>query len=249
MNTRLEQVIKSGVARLDNIAAALARARNEALRPSDLTALREEIGGRMSANIERLEALEEHSRAAGRVIAQSMPSVALLQGAYGFRERESGRMLRHAIGDDGRSLITPMCQPLLSLECAGPVAEIQFTGTGIAVGESGVLVTNRHVALPWDEDAGAGMLAAQDLEPVMIMFLAHFPGKAEDVPVEPLVASEHADLAILSLEDKAEAPPGLRLADAPPAAGDEVIVMGYPTGLRSMLAQSGEAFIDELQKT
>jgi hypothetical protein len=25
--------------------------------------------------------------------------------------------------------------------------------------------------------------------------------------------------------------------------------MGYPTGLRSMLAQSGEAFIEELQKT
>ncbi len=41
---------------------------------------------------------------------------------------------------------------------------------------------------------------------------------------------------------------GLRLADAPPAPGDEVIVMGYPTGLRSLLAQSGEAFIEELQK-
>ena len=42
--------------------------------------------------------------------------------------------------------------------------------------------------------------------------------------------------------------PGLRLADEPPAPGDEIIVMGYPTGLRSMLAQSGEAFIEELQK-
>jgi serine protease Do len=31
--------------------------------------------------------------------------------------------------------------------------------------------------------------------------------------------------------------------------GDEVIVMGYPTGLRSMLAQPGAAFIEELQKT
>jgi serine protease Do len=41
----------------------------------------------------------------------------------------------------------------------------------------------------------------------------------------------------------------LDLAEAAPAAGDEVIVMGYPTGLRSMLAQSGEAFIDELQKS
>jgi S1-C subfamily serine protease len=249
LNTRLEQVIESGAARLDNIAAALARARNEALRPSDLTALREEIGGRMSANIERLEALEKRSRAAGRVIAQSMSSVAFLQGAYGFRERSSGRMLRHVVGDDGRPLITPMGQPLLSLEGEGPVAEIQFTGTGVAVGKSGVLVTNRHVAFPWERDAGAGVLAAQDLEPVMIKFIAYFPGKAEAVPVEPAVASESADLAILTREDKASAAPGLRLADASPVAGDGVIVMGYPTGLRSMLAQSGEAFIDELQKT
>ena len=42
---------------------------------------------------------------------------------------------------------------------------------------------------------------------------------------------------------------GLRLAEKQPASGDEVIVMGYPTGLRSMLAQSGADFIRELQET
>ncbi len=249
LNTRLQQSIESGAARLDSVAAALARAREEALSPSDLTALREELGQRLSSSVERVEALEQRSRASGRVIAESMSSVGFLQGAYGFRERSTGRMLRHVVNDDGRPLISPRGQPLLSLEGDGPVTELQFTGTGFVVGESGVLVTNRHVALPWENDASAESLTAQDLEPVMIKFIVYLPGKATAVPVELLLASESADLAVLIREDESEVIPSLSLAAARSAAGDEVIVMGYPTGLRSMLAQSGEAFIEELQKT
>ena len=77
------------------------------------------------------------------------------------------------------------------------------------------------------------------------------PGKVAAGAVELVRASGDADLAVLRRKDAAGAEPmsGLRLADKPPVPGDEVIVMGYPTGLRSMLAQSGEDFIEELQKT
>ena len=104
LNTRLQQSIENGAARLDNVAAALARARNEALRRSDLTVLRQELGQRLSTNVERVEALEQRSLASGRVIPESMSSVAFLQGAYGFRERSTGRMLRHVVNNDGRPL-------------------------------------------------------------------------------------------------------------------------------------------------
>jgi S1-C subfamily serine protease len=137
----------------------------------------------------------------------------------------------------------------LSLEGDGPVAERQFTGTGFAVGDGGVLVTNRHVALPWENDSNVEALAGQDLEPVMIKFVVYLPGKPSAGQVELLRASEDADLAVLLRKDEAERPPSLSLAGAPPEPGDEVIVMGYPTGLRSMLAQSGDAFIAEIQKT
>jgi S1-C subfamily serine protease len=249
LNLRLEQIIESGAARLDSVAAAVTRAREEALRPDDLAALREEVGQRLSSSAERLEALEQRSGAIGRVIAASMPSVAFLQGAYGFRQRSTGRMLRHVIGVNGLPVVLPDGQPLLSPEGDGPVAEVQFTGTGIFVGESGALVTNRHVGLPWESDASAEAFAAGDIEPVMIKFISYLPGKAQPVPVALLLASESADLAVLIREDTRETIPSLRLADARPAAGDEVIVMGYPTGLRSMLAQSGAAFIEELQRT
>ncbi len=249
LNIRLEQIIESGAARLDSVAAALAQTREEALHPSDLTTLREEVGQRLSSSAERLEALEQRSGAIGRVIAASMPSVAFLQGAYGFRQLSTGRMLRHVVGVDGLPVILPGGQPLISPEGDGPVAEVQFIGTGLFVGKSGALITNRHVGMPWESDASAEAFAAGDLEPVMMKFISYLPGQAEAVPVALLLASESADLAVLIREDTREAVPSLRLADARPAAGDEVIVMGYPTGLRSMLALSGEAFIEELQKT
>ena len=158
-------------------------------------------------------------------------------------------MLRHVVDDDGRPLNSPVSRPLLSLEGDGPVAERKFIGTGFAVGDGRTLVTNRHVALPWEGDSDIEALARQDLEPVMIKFIIYLPGKKAATAVELLRASEDADLAILRRLDETEPVLGLRLADAPSVPGDEVIVMGYPTGLRSMLAQSGDAFIEELEIT
>ncbi len=155
LNALLQQRIESGAARLDSFAAAIAHAGEQALRPSDLEALRQELGRRLTSDAERLAALEQRSGASARVIAESMSSVVFLQGAYGFRERSSNRMLRHVVDDEGRPLISPLGQPQLSLEDSGPVAERQFTGTGFAVGDGSALITNRHVALPWENDASA----------------------------------------------------------------------------------------------
>jgi len=249
LNVLLQQQIERGATQLESFAGALTRAKEEALTPNDLKALRQELGHRLSSNAERLADLERRSQASARVIAESMSSVLFLQGAYGFRERSSGRMLRHVVDDDDRPLISPLGQPLLSLDGDGPVAERQFTGTGFAVGDGSALVTNRHVALPWENDANVEALAGQGLEPAMLKFIVYVPGKKAAGTVELVRASEDADLAVLRRKDVAEPMAGLKLADAPPAPGDEVIVMGYPTGLRSMLAQSGEAFIEELQKT
>jgi len=249
LNALLQQQIERSSARLDSFAAAIARAGDQALRPSDLEALRQELGQRLTSEAERLSALERRSGASARVIAESMSSVIFLQGAYGFRERSSQRMLRHVVDGDGDPMISPFGQPLLSVEGDGPVAERQFTGTGFAVEDGSTLITNRHVVLPWESDASTEAITGQDLEPVMIKFIAYRPGEAAPVPVELLKASDDADLAILRSTDPSASFRGLTLADTVPAAGDEVIVMGYPTGLRSMLAQSGESFIEQLQKT
>ena len=247
LNTLLKLQFESDISRLDSVAGALARADEDALTPNDLKALRQEIGHRLSSNAERLAALEQRSQASARVIANSMPSVVFLQGAYGFRDQSSGRMLRHVLDIAGQPILLDGGQPFLSLEGDGPVADRQYTGTAFSVGDGGVLITNRHVALPWEDDAIFAKLANRNLEPVMTKLIVYLPGKAAAVSVELVRASEDADLAVLRLVDVAEPIAGLRLSAGLPAAGDEVIVMGYPTGLRAMLAQSGDDFIAELQ--
>ncbi|MBE9476324.1 MAG: trypsin-like peptidase domain-containing protein [Proteobacteria bacterium] len=248
LNSRLQQGIDRAATQLDSVATAVINAQKEALRPSDLAALRDNLEQRVISNAIRLEELEQRSTASGRVIAAANASVAFLQGIYGFRERSGKRMLRQVVSSNGVPLFSPRGQPLLSLDGNGPLVELQFTGTAFVIGEDGVLITNRHVALPWERNAGTAVLAVEGVEAVMIKFIAYLPGEAGAVPVSLFLASDTADLAILRYEGGSEKITGLNIAQALPVSGDEVIVMGYPTGLRSMLAQSGAEFIAELQK-
>jgi len=66
------------------------------------------------------------------------------------------QMKRHLVDDGGLPLIAPIGKPLLAPGGAGPVAEVHLPGTGFFVGESGALITNRHLALPWEANSGAG---------------------------------------------------------------------------------------------
>lgn len=244
-NARLAEALQSSEARVEQIAAALARARREALQAGDLQALREELAARLGTQQGRLAALEKRSGAIARVISGSVASVAFVQGAFGYRDKQSGRVLRRVVGPAGEPLITPFGQPVLSLEGDGPPVEIQYTSTGFAIAGTPVLVTNRHVAYPW-EDAPSAL--GGKLEPVMTRFQAYFPQRPEPLAVELLKASDTADLALLRVLDPSGMKGiGLHLSETPPKQGDDIIVLGYPTGLRSLLAQSGEAFIEKLQ--
>lgn len=242
LNQRLQQDLRAADLQLETVAADLVDARADALTPAELNALQR----RLEANVSRLENLEERSGFGARVVAAARPAVAFLQGTYGFRDRDSGRMLRHASGPDGMPLLTPRGRPLLTLEGDGPQVEMQFTGTGFFAGEAGLMVTNRHVALPWEESTAASEFGG-GLQAVMLKFVSYLPGEVLPVPVVLVAASETSDLAVLRRQDGGAVPVGLQSAKSLPSQGDEVIVMGYPAGLRSMIAQTGQAFITALQ--
>jgi len=248
INRLLLQQIETGMTQLEGFSRLVAKVRKEALTPADLGRLREELSGRMTTATKRLSELEHRSTAIARVIAKSRSSILFLQGAYAFRENATGRMLRHAVGEDGKLLVLPNRVPLLSLKGKGPVAERQFTGTGFALGDNGILVTSRHVGQPWLHDVNVKALAGQGLEPVLIKFIAYFPDTAEAGDVALIRASKVADLAILRFKKPLQDTKGLQLAEKPLKPGEEVIVIGYPTGIRSMLAQAGSGFINKLQQ-
>lgn len=248
--SRLMLRMEDGAARLESFAAALNRAREETLKPVDLRELKEDLSKRLTFADQRLEFLEKRSQASKDVIARSFNAVAFLQGAYGFRHEANGRMLRHVVDPtNGQKLFSPMGQPMLTLEGDGPVAERQFTGTGFKVLDRRLIATNRHVALPWENDAASESLRGQGLLPVMVRFVGYFPNVPTALPLELAIASESADLALLTFttDDHSDLPAGLRLFSTVPRAGTEVIVMGYPTGLKSLLAQTGTPFIEKLE--
>ncbi|WP_419909052.1 S1 family peptidase [Hoeflea sp.] len=249
INTLQNTQIESGVAELENFSSTLARSQEEALRPEDLEALSQDLRGQLATTRERVTDIERRSEASAKVVAASMPSVLFLQGAWGFREKDGERMLRIVVDANGKPIPMPSGLPSLSLDGTGPVAERQFTGTGFVIGDNGLIVTNKHVGAPWDYDANIKMMLAQGLVPVMTRFIAYIPGLPDSVPVELVRASETADIALLRQTDDVFQTRGLRLAGAPPAPGDEIILMGFPTGLRSMLAQAGEGFISQLRET
>ncbi len=244
---QLQQQAASSAHRLEDFARSLTRTNQEALRPSDLNRLRQELSHSLSDASQRLELLEQRSEASIRIIAEATRSIVFLQGAYGFRDIESKRMLRYQVDEEGSPLITLRGQPLLTLEGEGEVAESRFTGTAFVVSKSGALLTNRHVALPWEDDTSLEAMNAAGMEPVLTKFVGYLPGLEAAFPVELLKASENVDLAVLLCSDVINDLPLLNLGTRRPAPGDEVIVMGYPTGLRSMLAQTGDDFLAELQ--
>lgn len=245
-DSRLREAVESGNLQVDTLAAALSETRSEAIRPGDLNALSAELRARLDVNAERLETLEEQRGAGTRIVGRATPAIAFLQGGYGLRDAATGRMLRQVTGPDGLPLMLPTGQPVLSLDGTGPVAEVQISGTGFLLAGTHAMVTNRHVARPWETRAGA-QGAAGPLEPVMIRLIAYFPGLAEPIEVTELKIGAEADVALLAPRSGDWPVAGLPLADAAPVPGEQIIVMGYPTGLMSLLAQSGAAFVEQLQ--
>ena len=248
LNLIQEIQLQGSAEKIDSFAQALSLSQQNSLSPADLDQLREDLALGLNDNASRLTSLERKSAAAQDVIRASGSSVVFLQGGYGFRDRESGKMLRHALGADGKPITGPGERPLLSLDGDGQPAERNYTGTAFAIADGSILVTNRHVAVPWKNKIRASSTDPSGLEPVMIKFIAYSPGHAEAWPVEVLEVSADADLALLRVSSGGPKLAPLKIAHMQPSNGELVIVMGYPTGLRSIVARAGGEFISHIQE-
>ena len=212
--------------------------------------LEERLAGeraRFAETSERLAALEARADASRRVIANATKSVVFLQGAYRFLDSESRKPLRLlGLDPDGKPLLNAAGEPFVSPEGKGPIVESFFTGTAFVASDDGLLLTNRHVAVPWEADEAAQTLTAQGLIPVVHRFVGYLAGVKEPFAVELGLASEDADIAVLRGSAVTGRVSALTLSNTPPRPGDEVIVLGYPAGMRALLARAGATFVEEL---
>ncbi len=63
-----------------------------------------------------------------------------------------------------------------------------------------------------------------------------------------LVASDAADVAVLKVEGLPSHHPALAFSTAIPQPGDEVVVLGYPLGVRALVVRTDQAFLEGLAR-
>jgi S1-C subfamily serine protease len=195
---------------------------------------------------ERLTALEARSQAGERIVRDASRSVVLVMGSYGFSVAD-GRLLRLVVGPGGIPLRDAAGNPRLSVEGDGPPLESQFTGTAFVATTDGLLLTNRHVALPWEFNPAARSAVEHGLVPVMHRLVGYLPGVSESFDIELVTASDDADLAVLRCSGVTDHVQPLILSDRESTPGETVFLLGYPTGIRALLARSDPSFVDSLR--
>jgi S1-C subfamily serine protease len=240
---RLERRIGAEEERSARVTEALSNLASMAAEDPELRALVVELQQALTG---RIEALEQMSDAGRRVVMASSASVLFVQGGYQLYETESGRPLRILLGPTGTPRVGPGGMPLTTVEGDGPVFEVQFTGSAWLAGEDGLLVTNRHVAIPWSENQEIGPIFERGFEP-RLRLLGYLPDQADPVELEFVAASDQSDLAVVRAPDLVGREP-LRLSAVEPAPGQEILVLGYPAGIEALLARSGAVFVDSLMR-
>jgi S1-C subfamily serine protease len=158
------------------------------------------------------------------VVRRSRESVCLIEGTFIFRDRRTGHALRR------NEWFVPGNDDIL----ANP-----FSGTGFLVSTNGEIVTNRHVAQPWESDREAQSILSKGYRPVLTRLIAYFPGSSKPVRLKVARVAKMNDAAILVADPDAELPRPLPLAAEDNAApGERVSLIGYPAGVRAILARN-----------
>jgi serine protease Do len=115
----------------------------------------------------------------------------------------------------------------------------RVSGTGFLVADD-LIATNRHVVEPWFEDNDDEDQIKAGAKPKLEKLVAFFPGLSASLRLDDVRVSPDHDLAIARLAD--EPLPNniepLPLATQDPNPGDQVIVVGYPLGISTMLAKT-----------
>ncbi len=191
----------------------------------------------------RLQRIEQEGDSAQNLIRNDVQSVCLLHISVAFRDQKSGQRLRYAgLNQQGEPLQDSDGNPILTLAGNGPAVKVDIFGTGFPAGNSGRIVTNRHVAEPWWNNDEMSEMARQGFLAEISSIRAYFPGDPRAFAGEIKEISKDADLATMQVDIQDLKRPLLSIDSGNAAAvtGEPVILMGYATGLAGILARTDE---------
>ncbi len=217
---------------LEALRTELAELRERDLGPvlqAEIDELRVELAER-SAEVDELAAVRDVVR---DVLLRQSRAACLIHGVWGMKLPEAAR-------SPGADVLT---------DASGKPLRIDYTGSGFHLGE-GRIVTNRHVAVPWDADETFSGLIERGFEPQMLALSATFPG-GSPLLVDPastrLRPGDDIDVAVLRADVPADVPVlEVDARDAEELGGETVLVVGYPTGVNALLAKTDPAVAREV---
>jgi S1-C subfamily serine protease len=180
--------------------------------------------------------------------------VALIVSSYGFREPSGTELLRYQVDSEGRPIPRMLPDgrmiPRLVFGGPGPPLTRQGSATGFLIDSTGWLLTNRHVARPWDFDEDMDFLRASglDAQPTFLELRAYFPPGDQSTRLVVERTSDVVDIAVLRALDPDFQAPALPLAaeDARVPPGEQIVFMGYPTGVHNLLYRISSAERSEI---
>jgi S1-C subfamily serine protease len=166
--------------------------------------------------------------------------VGLLQGAYGFKERASGRVLRYQGLDRlGNPYVDKDGNALVTVEGFGPPVVVNFTGTAFLVDEVGTAVTNRHLVRMWESFKPAQQAIEAGFDPDVASLRLFLPGDASPYNLQLVALSDQTDLALLRTDRPPGGRPSLMLSsrDEPVRVGEPIVMLSYPGSIDILLAR------------
>lgn len=211
---------------------------------ADLESVRALLAQGLDGTQARVNAVEAGSVAP--LVAQVGGSVGLVQGRYVLVDPTAGKPLRLQV-QGGKVLRQEDGSPRLTLKGNGPVFISTFMGTFFVLNEQGVLLTNRHVVLPWEYGIGERAMKSFKVRPMVVELRGFLPGDPTPFDVMVLGVGKN-DLALLRGSGPVLQARPLVLAQANPLPGDAALVFGFPTGVRALLARAGDEFLQQLDR-
>jgi S1-C subfamily serine protease len=188
----------------------------------------------------QLADMRQAQRFAEEIVQRYGNGVGLLQGAYGFKERASGRVLRYQGLDRlGNPYVDKDGNALVTVEGFGPPVVVYVAGTAFIVDEVGTAVTNRHLVRMWESYKPAQQAIEAGYDPDTMSLRLFLPGDTSPYNLRLVALSDKTDLALLRTDRPPAGRPSLVLSSQDDAVrvGAPIVMLSYPGSIDTLLAR------------